>query len=434
MGEARPPAAAVRGTSGPIELLGRRDFARVWIAGTLFNVMRWLDMLAVGVWVFGVTGSPVTVALMLFLRLLPLLLFGAYVGALAERHSPRALLVGGLFLLSLLYLGLGLLAASGRLEVWQLAIGVFVSGTFWAVELPIRRTMLAELAGLERIGAAMGLEASTNNLTRMLGPTLGGALLQFVGLHGAFLLGTVLYLAAALLVLSVRYDVERAFAIREKGVLANIGEGIRYVRTNRFVVAGLAVTVVVNLFGFSYASMVPVIGADVLGLDALRVGLLLSAEGAGAFVGSVVVAFLARQSHFGPIFAGGSVAFLAAVVVFALSPSYALSLAVLTIGGFGIAGFSAMQSALILFSTPREMRNRVMGVLAMCIGSGPLGVLLVGLMAGAFGAVAAVTAIASAGLIAIIALAARFPELRRPSAEPLPAAAARPTTPEGRGA
>ena len=98
-------------------------------------------------------------------------------------------------------------------------------------------------------------------------------------------------------------------------------------------------------------------------------------------------------------FAGGAALFMAALIVMALSPSFWLAFAVLVAGGFGTAGFGNMQSTLMLTEAPPEMRSRLMGIVTVCIGTGPLGILAAGAIAGEIGPRGAVIVMAVIGLV-----------------------------------
>ena len=117
----------------PLILLGRAEFRRVWLVGLLTGFIRWMDVLAVSVYVLQITGSPFFVALTLFVRIIPLLLFGAAVGAVAELVDRKKLLVFGMVFLACVYGGLTWIAITSRVEVWQLGIIVFFSGVFWTL-------------------------------------------------------------------------------------------------------------------------------------------------------------------------------------------------------------------------------------------------------------------------------------------------------------
>ena len=399
-------------------LLGDPLFVRIWIAGGMVGTIRWLEVLAVGVYTYRETGSPLIVACMLFARMLPTMLLGAFAGAIAERLDRRRLMMAGLALMCLTSSLLAALAFSDRLTIWQIAVGAVLSGIFWSGEFPVRRTMLGEVAGLGRLSAAMGLDSATNQFTRMLGPLLGGALLSSVGLAGAYALGVVLYAVAFTNMATLAFRDSSSMDVSPVSVLRSIGDGLAYIRTNRLIAATLVMTVFVNLFGFSFVSMVPVIGEHRLGLGAVAVGVLMSAEGCGAFLGSLAVAAWVRSRYFTLTYLGGSALYLAMILAFSMSLWYAAAIVFLFVGGLGMACFGTMQSTLIFFAATPRMRTRVMGVLVACIGAGPVGVLHVGLLAEWLGAHQAVTIIAVEGLIAIAAAALIWPELRRPPALP----------------
>jgi predicted MFS family arabinose efflux permease len=284
---------------------------------------------------------------------------------------------------------------------------------FWASEFPVRRIMLGEIAGTLRLSRAMALESATSNATRMIGPVLGGLLIQMSGLYGVYVLGAGLYLVSAALVLPVAYR-----SIGPAGVgaslLAMLGDGWRFARGQSLIVGALAVTVIVNLWGFAYITMVPVIGERALGLSPALIGVLMSAEGLGAVIGALLIARYDRPRQYTRIYTGSSCVFLLGVLAFGLSTWFPLSLALIMICGIGIAGFAVMQSTIIFLAAPAAVRSRIMGLLTVAIGAGPIGMLYVGVLADGLGAATAVALIAIQGLIALGLSAWYWPEMRRP--------------------
>jgi predicted MFS family arabinose efflux permease len=281
----------------------------------------------------------------------------------------------------------------------------------------VRRTMLGEIAGMDRLGHAMALESATSNATRMLGPPLGGLLLQLGGLGGAFLLATLVYALSILLVLPVGYR-SAGGATRGWSMLGTLIEGWRFIRARRLIVATLSVTVIVNLWGFAYITMVPVIGERALGLSAFLIGILMSGEGLGALIGAFLFGIWARPRDYIRIYLGSSVLFQIAVLAFALSGWFPLSFGLILLCGVAIAGFAVMQSTILFLAAPAEVRSRVMGVLTVSIGAGPIGMLHVGWLADWLGASTAVAIIAIEGLIALMFAAVVWPEMRRPFSLP----------------
>ena len=394
-----------------------RRYRIVWLAGAFFSVNLWLEMLAIGVFVFEVTGSPFQVAMMLCLRMIPLALFGALVGTVAERFSKSRMLLVGLSAMAVCSVILGVLVVTGAIEVWHLGIGSFLSGMLWTLDLSARRMLVGDIAGASRVGMGMSLEVVTSNATRVIGPLLGGLLLALIGLDGAFFLGAGLYLAASLAL--IRLPKERPVAqVHKPRLLSSLYQGLVHIGENRPLSAVLVVALVFNLWGFPFLSMLPVIGRDVLGLGAMSVGLLAATEGLGALLGGLLIASLAPMYHFRRIYLFGLSLFLCMVLIFAQSTWAMLSALILFIGGLGAAGYSSMQSTLTYLNSPGELRARMMGAMSVCIGIAPIGFLHIGLLADWVGVTKAVTIMAVEGLIVLILVYLKWPLLAESQSPP----------------
>ena len=397
-------------------LLAEADFRRVWLVGTIAGGLRWLELLAIGVYVLEHTGSPSMVAFITALRLAPMFLCGSLIGAIGDRYERNHVLLISLAIAAGTSMVLGALAFTGRITLWQIALGAVVSGAYFAGDMPLRRVVSAEIAGVDRLGQAMALESVNNNGTRMIGPALGGFLLETLGLYGVYLLGALLYLVGIVLILRTRHRSTRSGS--ENGrILSTLRDGWRYVRARRVIVGVLAVTAVANFWGFAYITMVPVIGERVLGLSAFPIGVLLTAQGLGALLGALAVARVTEPRAYTRIFLASTAAFLLGVLGFGLSAWFQLSLLLNLICGLSIGGFSVLQSSIVILAARPEVRSRVMGVLAVAIGAGQLGGMLhVGLLADWLGAAAAVQLMAAEGLVVLALTAMLWPEMRRATA------------------
>jgi MFS family permease len=383
-------------------LFRERDFLRLWIAGLCIFVVRWLEILAVGVFAYAATGSAFVVAVLTMLRLLPMGLFGAFLGAAADRMDRRRALLLVVLSQAVTSAVIAALAFFDAVAVWHLAVASFMNGVAWAADNPVRRAMIGQVVGPARMGVAMSVDVATSNGSRVLGPTLGGALLATVGLDGAFLLSVVIYAPAVVAVLRLPRTPPAPGVVRAP-VLASIAEGFALVRREPRLVGALLVTLLFNLFGWPCTSMIPVIGKDRLELGPQGVGLLAGMDGVGAFMGAVTIALLARPQHYKAIYLGGISLFLAMTVAFALATGPLLAGTALLVSGVGGAAFAIMQPTLVFLATPAEMRSRVLGLLSVCIGLGPIGFLVLGGLAEMVGASAATAMMALAGLAAIAA-------------------------------
>ena len=361
-----------------------------------------METVALGIFVFQLTESPFWVALVGFLRMVPLLLLGPWIGLISDRMDRKILIGSTMGILAPIYVALAVLAITNRIELWQVCIGAALAGVMWATDLPVRRAMIADAMSNDGISTAIGIDMATSNFSRVIGPLGAGAFLSTVGIEAAYVTGAVLCGIGSALAFSSTSVTSGFREVQRSGYFTNLAEGLRHLRTDRIVVVTLIITIIMNMFAFPYQHMIPVIGSETLMVGPLLVGLLLATEGFGATIGSLVIAAKARHGGFTRIYTIGSVTFLAAIMLFSLSPSYWTALPALLIGGFSMAGFATMQSVIVITSTPAEFRGRVLGVLAASIGTGPLGTILVGVFAVWWGANNAVTVLATTGLIMIV--------------------------------
>lgn len=393
----RVSALRPRPGSRSSQVFSNPSFRRLWAIGGASTAMRWLDTVAVGAFVFQLTGSPFDVALTFFFRMIPMFALGAFIGAISDRLNRRLLLVITFGALAVVYLLLAVAVFADVIQVWHVYLGALLAGGVWATDFPVRRAMVGEVVPRENLGTAMGLDLATSNFMRIPGPFLGGFLLDTVGMTAVYSAGAVLFFTGAVVALSLAYTPSPKPAV-QISPLRNLAEGVRYIRRDSVIITVLAITVIMNMFAFPYQSMVPVISERVFGVSSTLMGLLISAEGLGATLGALWVASRATPASYSRIYFWGSVLFLLMVLSFSRVPWYGLAIPVMFVAGFGMSGFGTMQSIMIISATPVEMRGRVLGVLAVTIGTGPVAALVVGAIAEGAGAPAAVMIISLTGL------------------------------------
>jgi MFS family permease len=258
------------------------------------------------------------------------------------------------------------------------------------------------------MGTAMALDVGAGNASRMVGPTVGGFLLAGIGIEGALMLSALLYATAIAATLAVR---SRIAATPGAGaVLDRTWEAMMIVLADRRLGATMVVTIIYNVFAWPFTSMIPVIGRDRLLLGPEGVGLLTSVDGVGAFAGALLLAVWLTPGWHARAYVGGVAVYLLAVLGFALAPSAAVAGAALLLTGLAGAAFSTLQATIVYLAAPAEMRSRILGVLSVCIGTGPIGFVWLGWLADRIGAPHAMATTAAIGLLA---LAATWPLWRR---------------------
>ncbi|MEC8932341.1 MAG: MFS transporter [Candidatus Latescibacterota bacterium] len=385
--------------------LRRPDFIRLWMADGLWWQSMWMETLVTGWLALEMTDSAWWVSVVAFCRNIPVPLVGFLGPVWVERFRRRRVIQALQSVNLLAALTLAILYHFGRLEYWHLTMVSLANGAAWALDWPTRRALLPDLVGRDHVVDAMVLENVLQSLTRLSGPLLAGLAMQHLGAGGALWILCLIGGTGLLVLLGLRTDShspEQTAGIRD--ALARTREGLRYVRGNSAILGTLIITVIMNAWAFPFQALLPVFARDVLGQGPFGLGLLGAANGAGAMVGLLLVNLSRRSFGHPVIFSTGSILACVGLLAFSLSSSMTLSLAALAIAGVGQAGFSIMQSSIILVEATDQMRSRAMGALVIAIGVGPLGRVQAGAMAAAWSAPVAVFCMAASGALATLAV------------------------------
>ncbi len=382
------------------------DYRRLWVIGAAVGLARWLEFLALGVFAYEVTKSPPLVALVAIVRMLPYILLGVAVGALADYFDRRRMLVIGYAAAFAASAVLALVAAFGMAGYGVVLLYSALSGFVWTTDMPLRRQLMVDKVGSQHITAATSLDSSTMFVMRTLGPLLGGVFYQWSGITGIFFIGTFGYLVCALL--SARIEaapqpVTSAPAPSRPSPFRMLLPPIELLR-NRPLMIVLGITVVFNVWGFPALTMVPVIGEREFGLSPTAIGALSACEGIGGTLGALLIAMTAGQRSLIPLYYFGVLSFLG--ILLGLSAWLVLGSVVvgLLLLGAASAAFAASQYALVYMLSPPEMRGRASGFLAIFIGTSTIGFYNTGRLFDHYTTVEALRVMGLQGLVALLVL------------------------------
>lgn len=394
------------------DLLAAPGFGRLWAIGGCINAMRWFEVLVAALFTFDLTHSDFAVALVSAARTIPMPLLGAFAGVVTESLNRKYILVTGQLISAAASASIAVLGVMGLARPWQVGVAALVAGIVWSTEMSTRRRMIGESAPPGMVPRALALDAATNSFTRMVGPVIAGALYQFGGIAAAFSVSAAMYLLAALLGMRLHYRQDaRPVALTQ--VPRELAEGFRFARGHAVIAGVLMVTIAMNLLGFPYSALIAPIGRDHFMVSATLVGLLAAAESIGAFMGGMWLTSSDMGGNGRVLMVGGSILYTFCVALMPLSPAYAIACLLLVVGGLGSAAFANMQSSLIILHAPPQMRSRLMGLLTVCIGMGPLGIMLVGALATFAGPLPAVDMLETGGLLAVCAAGLAWQRLER---------------------
>ena len=362
-------------------------FARFWGARVATTIAFQMQAVAIGWQVYDFTGSALDLGLIGLCQFIPGFALSLIVGQIADRYDRRSVLRVCMAVEALATAALALGSLAGRVDVAALFAAVFVIGAARAAELPTIHALMPQLVPRALIPRAAAASASSNQTAIILGPALGG-LAYAAGPALVYGLAAAGFVTAALLVAAIRLELPPLR--REKPSLASLFGGVAFVRRHPALLGAITLDLFAVLLGGATA-LLPIYARDILMTGPWGLGLLRSAPALGALAASLILARRPLARHVGRILFASVVGFGLATCVFALSTSFALSLAALAALGGADAVSVVIRFSLVQIETPDEMRGRVSAVNSMFIGaSNSLGEFESGVTAAWFGAVPAV--------------------------------------------
>lgn len=356
---------------------------------------------------YDITGSALMLGVVAAARSLPQLCLAPVGGVAADRFDKRRLLIGSQFVLTLLALGNAILVHMGVIEIWHLFVIGVVQGITHPFTMPTRTALVPHLVSERQIPNALALDSTGRNINRVAAPALAGILIA-VDPTLAFYAIFVAYALATLTLIGLPSGF-RGEALKGSP-LSEIAVGFRYIAERRRLLALMLLSFAVVILGMPFQQLLPVFQKDVLDVGPRALGLMFTAVGVGAIVGSLLAAFMADRPDKGRLQLGAGVLFGLSLTVFALSTSFLLSLGLLIIVGFASQGYLTINRILVMQNTERHLFGRVMSVYMMTWSLVPAVVLPIGIIVDQIG-VSITVAVSGALLVAVLLGAAlKFPK------------------------
>ena len=356
--------------------LRHRNFRLYLMGQGVSQAGTWMQTVAMGWLVLKVTGSGGMLGLVSAAQFTPTLLFGAFAGALADRHSRWHMLQITQVLAAVIAIALGLMVVTDTISVWSLFVLAAAFGTVNAFDMSIRSSFVYELVGPDDITSAVGIGSTTNNVARIVGPGIAGVLIAAFGLAVPFLVNGVSFLAITIALVLMRQSefVPKVPVKREKG---QVREGIKVVWADSRLRTPMLMTVVIGMLAYENQISLPLFAKYTFDREATGYGILSSVMGIGSVLGGLLIARFGRATHkrlgFAAAFLGGSM-LLAAVM-----PTFWTMSAALLLVGAGSVAFITMNSATLQLTSPVAVRGRVMALyITAIIGTTPIGGPIIG--------------------------------------------------------
>lgn len=391
-----------------------RNFRLFFAGQTVSLVGTWMQHIATGWLVYRMTNSPLLLGVVGFASQIPVLVLSPFAGVIADSSNRHRLLIVTQALAMLQALVLAALVLTGTVQVWHIiALGVFL-GCINSLDIPVRQSFIVEMVEKkENLANAIALNSLMFNSARLVGPSIAGFVIAFLGEGPCFLINGISFLAviASLLAMDVK-----AVHVRKKktDMLSGVREGFSYAfgfAPIRFILSLLSV---ISLTGMSYVVLMPVFARDILKGGPETLGFLMASIGVGALGATLYLASRKTVVGLGRLIPASAFVFASALILFSMSRTLWISMALLGAGGFGIMVNMAASNTILQTISDDDKRGRVMSLYTMAfIGVSPFGSLAMGGLAGRIGVT---NTLVMGGIVCILAsaiFATKLPLLRR---------------------
>jgi MFS family permease len=347
------------------------NYRRYYGGQSISLIGTWMQTIAQGWLLLTLTGSGTALGLLVAVQMTPILLLGPYGGVIADRVDKRRLMIVVQACMGSLALALGILSATGRVQVWHVFVLAGLLGCCTVFDNPTRQAFVLEMVGPADLRNAVSLNSVLVNAARAVGPAMAGILIATVGVSVCFLVNAVSYIAviASLATLN-RAELRPTVPTPRKP--GQLREGLRYVRSTPGLAIPLSMMALIGTLAYEFQVVLPVVARETFHGGPEVYGFMTAAMGIGAVVAGLAVAGSGRTGLRAIIIAATGFGF--AILLAASAPTLPLELVALTLVGGCSVAFIAIGNTTIQLITRPEMRGRVMSLWAVAfLGTTPLG-------------------------------------------------------------
>jgi MFS family permease len=387
------------------------NFRLFWSGNFLSNIGTWMQNVAQGWLVLTLTNSAFWLGVVGFAGSIPFLFVTLLGGVVADHVDKRRLLLVTQTTMMILAFLLATLAWLNIIKVWEVAAIAFLNGIALSMNAPSYQALVPKLVKREDLTNAIALNSAQFNMSRILGPTLGGYAMMLLGVAGNFFLNGVSFLAVIWALMRIDYPHEKL--VHEHSVWESLRQGFAYLRSQRQMYVLIWLTTAVSFLGIPFLTFIPYFAKVQLGVGESGLGLLMAGSGLGAVLGALTVAAVHTLRHRGKVITCAGVMFFLMIIGFSYSHSFALSEILALFEGYsGIMMISCFNVSIQHLSSD-QMRGRVLSIYTTSfLGLPPLGSLLAGEMSRHIPTGHALALMAGTAILIFLSVYAASPALR----------------------
>ncbi len=358
--------------------LGNKNF-RYFFMGQFISLMgTWMQSSGQSWLVLSLTNSPLLLSLVPAFQTLPMFLFSIFAGVIIDRYKKKKLLLITQTASMILAFSLSSLVLFGHIKYYQIIVLATMLGITNTIDNPTRQTFVRDMVGDDNILSAIALNSSLINFARIVGPSIAGIMMGWVGAGWCFFINGVSFIPVIYGIYKIDIDGEPKALNNKNGVFKDIKEGFIYIKSNFELILTIMLIGIVSCFLFNFNVIIPIIAKEKLNMDATGYGMLMAAMGLGACIAAVFVARYNRKIKIKYVYMLGIIEALLFILL-SFTDSIALNIIIIVFIGAAMVLFSSIANTNVQLMSQEEYRGRVMSIYTLVfIGITPIGSTLTG--------------------------------------------------------
>ena len=315
-----------------------------------------------------------------------MLFFSLFAGVLVDKIEKKKIIIFTQIVLALCALAISILVLTKQVQYWHLLVIALIIGFANTIDMPGRLTFIIEMIGKEDLMNAIALNSTIFNLARIIGPSIAGIVMQAVGIGFCFLINAISFIP----VITGLFFIKPLFCISNKSnnkILKDIGEGLKYIYSQRILFWTLAAVFVIGTFGMNFNVLVPVYAKTVLNLGEAGFGFLMACMGVGSLFGALTIATRSRKGPKSIILVSSIIITAVTFILIGINRYFLQAGLFLALAGYSNVVFFTTANSTLQLNAKDHFRGRVMSVYTLLFGgTTPFGNLFAGGVCNFYGA------------------------------------------------
>lgn len=377
------PPLSQKLTSGPLAALNYSAFRTLWFASLISITTFFMVIIARGWLVLQMTDSTFLVAAIQAVSMIPMMFFSPIAGVIADTFERKYILILGELLNVASLLALAALLVTDQIVLWHVFALSLVSGLAFSLMMPARSAMVPNVIPFAHLPSGMALFSTIFSAGQLIGPAIAGLLLDLFDMWISFLAPSLILLPSILIMgfLPAKSGPSSQGTLSATTLYTSLKEGVRYTMDSPFLVGLMLLGLGCTIFAMPYQSLLPIFAEKVLLIGADGLGFLGASAGVGAILGSFLIAVINAPENVRRFMQWSGILLGIWVVLFALSSVFWVSLVISALLGLALQMFLTSNFILVQIVIPDAVRGRVIGFRMIIMGLGPVGILLLGVLA-----------------------------------------------------